>query len=96
MATFDDQRKYTRLRLRTDVLVSGEGFARFKTNTIDFSEGGLFVEGKALSQLSIDTIIQIQLAEGPKNAPLLNARVAWTNSYGAGIEYLLDDDAPSH
>ncbi len=95
MATFEEQRKYIRLCLRTDVLVSGEGFTRFKTNTIDFSEGGLFVEGKALSVLDIDTIVQIQLADGPKNSPLLNARIAWTNSYGAGIQYLLDEDKPS-
>jgi len=85
LATFEEQRKYIRLCLRTDVLVSGEGFTRFKTNTIDFSEGGLFVEGKALSVLDIDT----------KNSPLLNARIAWTNSYGAGIQYLLDEDKPS-
>jgi hypothetical protein len=92
LAAFDEQRKHERLRLRTDVLVSGEGFSRFKTHTIDFSEGGLFIEGKVLSTLKPDTIIQVQLAEGPENPPLLDARIAWTNSYGAGIEYLLDGD----
>lgn len=83
-----DKRRHKRMPIRTHVFVSGENFTRFKSRTMDFSDGGLFIEGKALALLSINTIIQVQSAEGLENPPILNARVAWTNRYGAGIEYL--------
>lgn len=83
-----EKRKHKRLPIRTHVFVSGENFTRFKSHTMDFSDGGLFIEGKPLALLTINTIIQVQSAEGLENPPVLNARVAWTNRYGAGIEYL--------
>ena len=83
-----EKRKHKRLPIRTKVFVSGENFSRFKSQTMDFSDGGLFIEGKPLALLTINTIIQVQSAEGLENPPVLNARVAWTNRYGAGIEYL--------
>ena len=83
-----EKRKHKRIPIRTHVFVSGESFTRFKSRTMDFSDGGLFIEGKALALLTINTIIQVQSAEGLEDPPILNARVAWTNRYGAGIEYL--------
>lgn len=85
-----EQRKHKRLPRRTDVFVTGEAFSRFKTQSMDFSDGGLFVEGKVLSLLKVDTCIQIQVAANFEDLPVQRARVAWTNRYGAGIEYLLD------
>lgn len=83
-----DKRKHKRLPIRTHVFVSGENLARFKTQTMDFSDGGLFIEGKDLAGLAIDSMLEVQSAEGFENPPLLKARVAWTNRYGAGIEYI--------
>ena len=91
MTDYSEQRKHKRLPIRTQVFVSGDNFTRFKTQTMDFSDGGLFVEGKALSNLPINTLVNIQSAEGFDNPPVLTARVAWTNRYGAGIQYVLDD-----
>ncbi len=85
-----EQRKHQRLSLRTNVFVEGDSFDRFKTQTMDFSDGGLFVEGLPLAKLKVDTKIQVQSAEGIEDAPLLEARIAWTNRYGAGIEYILN------
>ena len=90
MSEYSEQRKHKRLPLRTNVFVEGESFERFKTQTMDFSDGGLFIEGPALAKLKIDTMIKIQSAESIKDAPVLNARIAWTNRYGAGIQYILD------
>jgi hypothetical protein len=87
-----DKRKHKRLPIRTNVFVSGEKVARFKTQTMDFSDGGLFIEGKALSELEIDTLVEVQSAEGFEDPPVLAARIAWTNRYGAGIEYILDNE----
>ena len=88
MSEGEEKRKHKRMSIRTSVFVSGENFAKFKSHTMDFSDGGLFIEGKALSLLRVDTVIQVQSAEGIENPPVLKARVAWTNRYGAGIEYL--------
>ncbi|TQV88367.1 PilZ domain-containing protein [Aliikangiella coralliicola] len=90
MTEHSEQRKHKRLPIRTNVFVSGESFQRFKTQTMDFSDGGLFIEGKVLSLLKVDTVIQVQSAEGLDNPPVLVARIAWTNRYGAGIQYMLD------
>jgi len=91
MTDYSEQRKHKRLPIRTQVFVSGDNFTRFKTQTMDFSDGGLFVEGKALSKLPINTLVNIQSAEGFDDPPVLTARIAWTNRYGAGIEYVLED-----
>lgn len=88
MTNFKEQRKHERFSIKTNVFITGDGFLRFKTQTMDLSDGGLFVEGKVLSELQIGKKIQVKIAEGPEDSPLLNARIAWTNSYGAGIEYL--------
>ena len=90
MSDNTNKRKHKRIPVRTNVFVSGENIPRFKTQTMDFSDGGLFIEGKELANLSINTLIEIQSAEGFEDPPVLSARVAWTNRYGAGIEYLLD------
>lgn len=91
MSEQHEKRKHKRLPIRTNVFVSGEDVTRFKTQTMDFSDGGLFVEGKELAKLPIDTLIEVQSAEGFDDPPMLTARIAWTNRYGAGIEYLLDN-----
>ena len=85
-----EKRKHQRLPVRTRVFVSGNSFSRFRSYTLDFSDGGLFIEGTELASLPIDTVIQVQSAEGLAEPPLLNARIAWTNRLGAGIEYLAD------
>ncbi|MCW8878338.1 MAG: PilZ domain-containing protein [Kangiellaceae bacterium] len=90
MTDYLEQRRHKRLPLRTNVFVEGDGFSRFRTQTMDFSDGGLFVEGQTLAKLDVNTLIHIQTAEDIEDAPLLTARIAWTNRYGAGIEYLLD------
>lgn len=84
-------RKHKRLPVRTNVFVSGVTFERFKTQTMDFSDGGLFIEGKALAGLEVNSIIEVQSADIDNSPPILTARVAWTNRYGAGIQYLLSD-----
>lgn len=90
MPEYAEQRRHKRLPLRTNVFVEGDAFSRFKTQTMDFSDGGLFIEGPELAKLKVNTMIKIQSAEDIQDAPVLEARVAWTNRYGAGIEYLLD------
>jgi hypothetical protein len=89
MTVADNKRKHTRLNIRTNVFVSGDSVVRFRTQTVDFSDGGLFIEGKILAELEVDTILYIQSAEEFDDPPIIKARVAWKNRYGAGIEYLL-------
>lgn len=88
MPTVDNKRKHQRLSIRTSVIISGDAITRFKTQTVDFSDGGLFVEGKALAGLKIDTLVYVQAADVMDDPPLVKARIAWTNRYGAGIEYI--------
>ncbi len=92
MSDTSEKRRHLRLPIRTNVFVSGEGVERFKTETMDFSDGGLFIEGPVLSKLPINTLVEVQSAEEFQHRPVLTARIAWTNRYGAGIEYLLEED----
>lgn len=91
MPSSPDQRTEKRLPIKVSIFVSGDSFQRFKTQTTDFSDGGLFIESKILALLAADTLIKVQAAERSVETPLLTARIAWTNRYGAGVEYLLDD-----
>ncbi|WP_444996620.1 PilZ domain-containing protein [Aliikangiella sp. IMCC44359] len=92
MSKESEKRRHKRIPVRTNVFVSGENIARFRTQTVDFSDGGLFIEGKVLAELAINTLVRVQSAEGLDNPPLLTARIAWTNRYGAGIEYVIESE----
>ncbi|MDH5433369.1 MAG: PilZ domain-containing protein [Gammaproteobacteria bacterium] len=81
-------RKDERLPVRIDVYVTGEGFQKFIAPTLNFSEKGLFIESKILAAMKKNSLIEVQAAHMASDAPILKARIAWSNQYGAGIEYL--------
>jgi hypothetical protein len=60
--------------------------------TEDFSDGGIYVMDSVLAELDVGSLISVQSDEELEHRPIVQARIAWTNNKGAGIEYLLDDE----
>ncbi len=84
------RRTNNRLPLRLKVKITTETFCTRTVMTQDFSDGGLFIVDSELAKLAIDSRLTVQADEGMADAPMINARIAWTNKIGAGVEYLLD------
>ncbi len=80
-----------RLPIKMKVRISTETICTRHLITEDFSDGGIFVIDEMLAKLAVGSLVTVQSDEGMDDAPIINARVAWTNSRGAGLEYLLDD-----
>jgi len=87
-----DQTKRTSVRfpIKMKVKIQSEHFGTRKMVTENFSDGGIFVCDPEIAQLELGEKITVQSDEGIEGAPVLNARIAWTNKKGAGIEYILD------
>lgn len=87
----ESRRAHVRLPIKMKVKITSANYCTSRVVTKDFSDGGIFVSDPELAALDVGTPIEVQSDEGYDNAPILKARVAWTNSLGAGIEYLLDE-----
>ena len=86
----DQRRASLRLPIKMKVRVSTDTICTRHLITDDFSDGGIFVIDEMLAKLTVGTLVKVQSDEGMDDAPILDARIAWTNSRGAGLEYLLD------
>lgn len=84
------RRANARLPLKLKVKITTESFCTRTVMTQDFSDGGLFIVDDELAKLDIDHRLTVQADEGMADAPIIKARIAWTNGQGAGIEYLLE------
>ena len=73
------------------VKITTETFCTRQLITDDFSDGGIFIMDDELAKLPAGSLITVQSDEGMVDAPIIKARVAWTNKKGAGLEYLLND-----
>jgi len=82
------RRNNERLPIKLTVKVTTETFCTKSVMTKDFSDGGLFILDGELAKLPVDTHLTVQSDEGFEGAPIVKARIAWTNDKGAGIEYL--------
>jgi len=85
------RRASLRLPIKMKVRITTETFCTRHLITEDFSDGGIFVTDPQLSDLAVGSLVNVQSDEGIEDAPVIRARVAWTNNKGAGLEYLLDD-----
>jgi len=88
--TDQSRRANTRLPLKLKVKIATETFCARTVMTQDFSDGGLFIVDADLAKMETGNQLTVQADEGIADAPIIKARVAWTNAKGAGIEYLLD------
>ncbi len=84
------RRANARLSLKLKVKIATESFCTRTVMTRDFSDGGLFIVDDELAKLEIDHPLTVQADEEMADAPIIKARIAWTNDKGAGIEYLLE------
>lgn len=87
--TDQSRRANARLPLKLKVKITTESFCARTVMTQDFSDGGLFIIDSELAKFDINSHLTVQADEGMADAPIIKARVAWTNDKGAGIEYLL-------
>ena len=90
--TNTSRRTSIRLPIKMKVKISTDNYCTRQVITEDFSDGGIFVADVELSKLNAGSPVTVQADEGMESAPIINARIAWTNSVGAGIEYLLNDE----
>jgi len=88
--TNPSRRTSIRLPIKMKVIITTENYCTRRVVTEDFSDGGIFVADQELAQLEVGSIVTVQSDEGLDNAPIIKARIAWTNNVGAGLEYLLD------
>ncbi len=88
--TEQSKRANARLPLKLKVKIATESFCTRTVMTQDFSDGGLFIVDVELAKLEINSPLTVQADEGMTDAPIIKARIAWTNDEGAGIEYLLE------
>jgi hypothetical protein len=87
----ETRRAHVRLPIKMKVKISSTNYCTRQVVTKDFSDGGIFVADPELAKLDVGTLLEVQSDEGYENPPVLQARIAWTNNLGAGIEYLLEN-----
>ena len=88
--TEESRRASIRLPIKMKVKITTDSYCTRQLITEDFSDGGIFVSDKELAKLDAGSLLTVQADEGIEGAPIIKARVAWTNSSGAGLEYILD------
>jgi len=88
--TKPSRRNNNRLPIKLSVKITTDFFCTRSVMTKNFSDGGLFIIDNDLAGLPVDTLLTVQADEGLAEAPIVNARIAWTNEKGAGIEYSSD------
>ncbi|MGB0496241.1 MAG: PilZ domain-containing protein [Kangiellaceae bacterium] len=84
-----NRRSEQRLPINVKVKVTTETFCTRNVVTSDFSEGGIYVKDLQLAELSVGSLVTVQSDEGLADAPIIQARIAWTDEKGVGIQYLL-------
>jgi len=85
------KRTSLRLPIKVKVRITTDTLCTRHLVTRNFSDGGIFVDDKELAQLPVGSLVKVQADEGMEDAPIIDARVAWTNKQGAGLEYLIDE-----
>ncbi len=85
-----EQRVSLRLPIKMKVRISTDTVCTLHLVTEDFSDGGIFIIDEMLAKLAVGSLVKVQADEGMEDAPIINARVAWTNKRGAGLQYIID------
>ena len=85
-----EQRVSLRLPIKMKVRISTDTVCTRHLVTEDFSDGGIFIIDEMLAKLAVGSLVKVQADEGMEDAPIINARVAWTNKRGAGLQYIID------
>jgi len=85
-----NRRREQRLPINVSVIITTDTFCTRKVITNDFSEGGIYVKDEELANLEIGSLVTVQSDEGLADAPIIKARIAWSDKKGIGIQYLLD------
>ena len=68
-----------RLPIKMKVRITTDTFCTRYLITKDFSDGGVFVIDNDLAQLPLGSLVKVQSDEGIEDAPVIEARIAWTN-----------------
>lgn len=85
----DSRRASLRLPVNMKVKITTESYCTKHLVTENFSDGGIFVADDMLAEMQVGSNVEVQADEGMEGVPVIKARIAWTNSRGAGLEYLL-------
>jgi len=87
------KRASLRLPIKMKVRITTDNLCSRHLVTRNFSDGGIFVDDEELAQLPLGSLVKVQVDEGIEDAPVVKARIAWTNKKGVGLEYLLDEQS---
>jgi hypothetical protein len=85
-----EQRESLRLPIKMKVRISTDTVCTRHLITEDFSDGGIFVIDEMLAKLAVGSLVKVQADEGMEDAPIIDARIAWTNNRGAGLQYIIE------
>ena len=87
----ESRRVSPRLSINMKVKVTAGNYSTMHLITENCSDGGIFVTDDRLAEMQVGSDVQVQSDKGVDDEPMIKARIAWTNSQGAGLEYIFDE-----
>jgi len=91
----DSRRASPRFPLNNKVKITADNYSTMHLITENCSDGGIFVTDDKLAEMQVGSKVQVQADKGAdqqaEDEPIINARIAWTNSQGAGLEYIFEE-----
>jgi len=82
-----ERRKHTRLPLPAHIKVTHSSFGTMVVHSLDISNGGLFIKNGDHPYPSVGGVLQVQDADMPVEAPVLDARIVRVAADGVGLEF---------
>ena len=87
----ESRRASTRFPLNKKVKITAENYLTSHLITENCSDGGIFVTDDKLAEMQVGSNVEVQADDAGQDQPIIKARIAWTNSQGAGLEYIFDE-----
>ena len=84
----ESRRTSPRLPINMKVKITAGNYCTMHLITENCSDGGIFVTDDYLAEMQVGADIEVQTDKGVDDEPIIKTRIAWTNSQGAGLEYI--------
>ncbi|PCI72024.1 MAG: hypothetical protein COB38_04820 [Gammaproteobacteria bacterium] len=87
----ESRRTNPRLAINMKVKITAGNYNTMHLITENCSDGGIFVTDDRLAEMQVGSDVEVQADKGVDDQPIIKARIAWTNSQGAGLEYIINE-----
>lgn len=81
-------RQHPRTKIKCRIKISHESFGEILAQTLDLSDGGVYVKHEALVNLVLGDIITGQVQGLPTEAPVLQMEVMRVDALGIGLRFI--------